>query len=163
MGKTAVARGLQDGLPDPWLFYEVDRCQPRTSPKEPPGFDIDDAERRMSRAILRAAHAYVAEGFDGIIELDLADEHRQRCLAEVFVNVAVFRVVLTCSPEVQRQRLASRVGPVPAEWARKHLMSTDWGSVPADLVVVTDGQTVQETTAEIVDRLRSRSWSGKLA
>lgn len=158
VGKTAVALRLQEEFDDPWIFYEVDRCQPRTSTKEPPGFDLQDAERRMSRALLAAAHAYVSAGFDAIIEIDLADDYRQRCLVEIFAGTPVMRVVLTCTPHAHEQRLRARGGPVPDKWARMHLMSRDWRSVPADFVVVTDGQTVQETTAEVLDRLRSRSW-----
>jgi chloramphenicol 3-O-phosphotransferase len=157
VGKSAVARRLQYELPDPWLFYEVDQCQPRTSPKQPAGFDPADAERRFAKAMFVAAHAYVAEGFDAIIEMDIAGDWRQGCLREVFTLVRTFRIVLTCDSETLEQRLASRGGPVPVDWARRHWAGTDWRRVPADLIVATDGQTVEQTVERILGRLRLRS------
>ncbi len=60
-GKTTVAKRLQRLLREPWLFFEVDRTQPRLPP-----FDevVTVAnERRMVAANLRAARAYVDAGF----------------------------------------------------------------------------------------------------
>jgi hypothetical protein len=82
VGKTTVASAAQRLLPEPWLLYEGDRCQPHVPPK--PEFVTLDNDRRMRKANLQATRAYLDAGFRVIIETGLTDDWGLAAYQEVF-------------------------------------------------------------------------------
>lgn len=144
-GKTTVAKRLQRLLREPWLFFEVDRTQPRLPP-----FDelVTIAnEQRMVAANLRAARAYVDAGFNLLIEVDITDEWRQQMVAEVFVGVEHGTVALTAELTTIEMRAQERA-TVDVAWALGHAQRRDWAAY-ADLVERTDDRTPDDVASSL--------------
>ena len=106
VGKTTVAKAAQRLLFDPWLLYEVDKCQPHLPPK--PDLVTVDADRRLRKANLVAARSYVDEGFRVLVEMALSDEWGRLAFDEVFRGVVVTGIVLTAQRGVVLERSAAR-------------------------------------------------------
>jgi chloramphenicol 3-O-phosphotransferase len=106
VGKTTVAITAQRLLPDPWLLYEVDGCQPHVPPKAE--FVTLDNDRRLRQANLQAARAYVDAGFNVIIEMGLTDDWGLAAYQEVFEGVPSLLVVLTAERDMLLDRAARR-------------------------------------------------------
>lgn len=146
-GKTTVANNLQAILPGTWLFYEVDRCQPTVSALA--GMATAANDLAMTRANLRAARAYLDEGFSLIIEMDVSGERRP-LVDEIFADVTIRVVVLVCTAETVVGRLHPKgPGDTDLQWALRQRQSYDWESLPADLVVHTDHRASREVAVEI--------------
>ena len=106
VGKTTVGGQVLRLLPDHWVFFEVDRCQPTISPN--PRFATIENERRMTRANLEAARCYVTAGFPTLVEMDVVDERRRRVREEVFRGIPALVIVLTARHDVAMQRIRER-------------------------------------------------------
>ncbi len=106
VGKTTVAKAAQRLLFDPWLLYEVDKCQPHLPPK--PDLVTVDTDRRLRKANFIAARSYVDAGFRVLVEMALSDEWDRRAFDEVFREVVVTCVVLTAQRGVVLERSAAR-------------------------------------------------------
>lgn len=106
VGKTTVAILLQRILADPWLFYEVDRAQPRVPQRA--DFITTDNDRRIRRANLLATRAYLDSGFSTIIEQFLTDRTDWETLDETMSGIDTTVFLLTCTAATLERNLANR-------------------------------------------------------
>ena len=148
VGKTAVALHLQHTLEEPWLFYEVDRAQPRL-PKDRPDFATIENERRMRRAVLGAARAYLDAGFSLIIEVGLFGETDRGSVDESLAGIDTTVVVLSCSRSTLEHRLNERTSRVDKAWARKFYERFAGVAIESSIVVPTDDRSVSEVSAAV--------------
>lgn len=144
-GKTTVAKRLQVLLREPWLFFEVDRTQPWMPPFEE--LVTVENDRRMVAANLRAARAYVDAGFNLLIEADMAEEWRQRMVADVFAGVEHRTVALTADLTTIEMRARERA-TVKVAWALEHAQHRDWAA-HADRVERTDDRTADDVASSL--------------
>lgn len=136
VGKTTVALQLQRTLTNPWLFYEVDRAQPR--PPNRPDFMTVDNDRRLRRANLLAARGYLDSGFSTIIEIGLTDEGDRKALDEAMSGIDTTVITLSCDAATLERHLAERDGTADA-WAREHHAQLS-GALPGAVEITTDGR-----------------------
>lgn len=116
VGKMTVARQLQDSLADAWLFYEVDRAQPRVPHRSE--FATAHNDRRIRQVNLLAARTYLDAGFSLIIEIGLFDEDDRQCVGHALRGVDVTTVVLSCRPQTLDLHLEQRGDHDGGSWAR---------------------------------------------
>lgn len=117
-GKTALARRLQETLPDPWLFWEADVMQP-TFPRLLE-FAGRVTEEQMLNANLRSVKAYVDASFNVIAELWLWYPQALAAASVVFQGIDVAVVRLDCALGELERRESARgttfVGTAKADW-----------------------------------------------
>lgn len=152
-GKTTVGRLLQEILTEPWLFFEVDRCQPRVPPKASIVTVANDAA--MRRANLAAARGYVDVGFRIIIEMTLSDERAHRERALIFSDVVSGVVALACTRSTVEERTIAR-GDRDVTWALRHFDRAVWESNAIDLTVQTDDRSPSQVASEIASWIEGR-------
>lgn len=105
-GKTTIARAAQRLLSDDWLFFEAEKCQPQSPPR--PAAATMENERRMVRASLRAAYAYVETGFPMLIEMDVTDAWRRQVREQIFAGIPTILVIVTARRNVALERVLAR-------------------------------------------------------
>lgn len=131
-------------LPGLWMFWQADRHQPEPPQSAPATIETDLA---MTRANLGAMRAYAEAGFSVIGEIDAVGD-RLRLVQEVLGDLKPFLVVLEASPTTLEGRPRPGTDPAFVSWHARHV---DWGSIPADLHISTDGVGVERTA----DRVRT--------
>lgn len=147
VGKTTVCRILQSILPEPFLFFEVDRCQPGLPPAHVhPTFATTENDRALRDANLLAARAYVDRGYNMLIEGDFSAPGDTEVLRVRFSQAPL--AVLTCSEDTSRARSAARGDADGGAWALTHLRSRPWNDVAAT-IVSTDGRTPTEVAVDV--------------
>ena len=153
-GKTTIARLAQALLSDQWLFLEVDKCHPHL-PAQPALATLED-DRRMARASLGAAYAYVREGFELLVEMNVADPWRRAASEEIFRDVRTTYVVLTARREVTLERVQRR-GTDP-RWLGWFQADHEWyegREFPNTVMIDTSDLPPEEVAAEIVRLVES--------
>lgn len=147
VGKTTVCRILQSILPEPFLFFEVDRCQPGLPPADVhQTFATMENDRALRDANLLAARAYVDRGFNMLIEGDFSPPGDTEVLRLRFPEAAL--AVLTCSEDPSRARIAARGDADGGAWALTHLRSRHWHDLAAT-IVTTDGRTPTDVAVDV--------------
>ncbi len=148
-GKTTIGKRVQQLLAENWLFFEVDKCAPHVAPTS--GFATAKDEQRMVRATLRAAYAYVAEGFPTLIEMDLSSPWRRSACKDTFRSVPILFIVLTARREVAMSRVAGR-GTTPEwlHWFERNYDSVNWDELPGTVRIDTSDTTLEEVTGQVV-------------
>lgn len=148
-GKTTIARLAQALLSDEWLFLEADKCHP-SLPAESTLATLEN-DRRMARAALSAAYAYVREGFRMLVEMDVADPWRRAAAEEIFSDVRTTFIVLTVRREVATERLQLRgTGPRWFGWFQANHEWFEGHEFPNTVMIDTSDLAPEELAAEIV-------------
>jgi predicted kinase len=153
VGKTAVGLRLQQILPEPWLFHEVDRAQP--SAPDRAEFQTVENDRRLRHAALSAARAYLDAGFSLIIEIGLFDESDSRSLADALAGIDTTVVVLSCSRSTLEQHLEQRASRVDKHWAREFHRRIGAGVIESGIVETTDNRSVTEVALSVAGHARA--------
>lgn len=137
VGKTTVLQAAQRLLPPEWVFFEVDKCQARPHPHHPSG--AVETDRRMIRAAMRGARAYVDEGFSCLVEMAVADPWRRSAAEELFADVPTLFLVLFARREVAMARVRSRgTDPQFVTWFERYYDETDWRALPGTIIDTSD-------------------------
>lgn len=157
-GKTTLGLALIDRLGD-WLFWEVDRAQPRiptSAVLEPDQVArlSDDArsavlaaEWRMVEGNVGALSSYVRAGANVVAEIFLWDEQRLAIASRVLSGLAPLVVELRCPVSVLEEREARRRSTYLG--VAREQAEAAW-VVPAGLVV-----DATRSTQELVDLVAS--------
>jgi predicted kinase len=149
VGKTTVSRALIRRLTEPWLFFEVDKCQP-TLPDRPEVATIE-IDRAMVAANIGAVRSYVDSGFRVLAEMDVADDFSRTTVRQLLGKRAR-TIVLTCSTETAVNRASTRSAGVSMDFVRRHTLSRSWNDVEVDRIEPTDGRDLEEVVEAV------RSW-----
>lgn len=153
-GKTTIGKATQALLGGDWLFFEGDRCHPCLPTN--PAFATVENDRRVVRAMLAAAHAYVTEGFPILVELDVADEWRRSACEERFSDVPTLFVVLTAPREVAMDRVKSRgTDSRWRDWFETYYDQRPWSTLPNTFVLDTSRVTPEQAARELALRISS--------
>jgi chloramphenicol 3-O-phosphotransferase len=152
VGKTAVGLRLQQILPEPWLFHEVDRAQP--SAPDRAQFHTVENDRRLRHATLCATRAYLDAGFSLIIEIGLFDETDSRSLADALAGIDTIVVVLSCSRSTLEQHLDERTSAVDKDWAREFHRRLGAAVIESGIVETTDDRSVTEVAMAVAGHAR---------
>jgi chloramphenicol 3-O-phosphotransferase len=153
VGKTAVGLRLQQILPEPWLFHEIDRAQP--SALDRAEFRSVENDRRLQHAALSATRAYLDAGFSLIIEIGLFDETDSRSLADALAGIDATVVVLSCSRSTLEQHLGERTSPVDKDWAREFHRRLGAAVIESGILETTDNRSVTEVALAVAGHARS--------
>jgi hypothetical protein len=113
VGKTTVSQRLVRRLADPWLFFEVDRCQPPLPDR--PGLATIENDRAMVAANVGAVRSYVDAGFRVLAEMDVADDFGQATVRQLLGGRAR-SIVLTSSARAEARRQWDKVDVDRIEW-----------------------------------------------
>lgn len=153
VGKTTVGRQLQEMLPDDWLYFEGDRCQPMVPAR--PAFATAESERRLSRATLEAARAYVTAGFPTLVEIDVVGGERPDICADVFRGVPTVLIVLTARRDVAMRRVLGR--GTDEQWLQTYESTYDsvaWANAPTAAIIDTTERAAADVAAEVAGVIR---------
>lgn len=138
-GKTSLGHALVDLLPDPFLFYETDRCGLR-GPAGRPELVSLERERKVTKGAALAIRGYLDAGLDLIVELGLWHPAARGMAATVFAPYDAWLVGLRWDAAELERREAARVDGRFSGTARAQATpAADW-ALPYDLVVDTVGQ-----------------------
>ena len=154
-GKSALARGLQDLLPGPWLILgdETNVCFPRQRSE----FMTLRWDRAVRRGNVKALAGYLDEGLNVLTEWFLWEPWARRITAEALMGRTVRIVKLWCSLDVAQRRLVERgqrlhMNAARVEeglrWARWQYENEPW-NVPYDLLLETDESSPEELADEV--------------
>lgn len=152
VGKTAVGLRLQQILPEPWLFHEIDRAQPSAPVRAE--FQTVENDRRLRLAALSATRAYLDAGFSLIIEIGLFDETDSRSLADALTGIDTTVVVLSCSRSTLEQHLDERTSPVDKDWAREFHRRLGTAVIESGIIETTDNRSVTEVALAVAGHAR---------
>lgn len=151
VGKTAVGVRLQQILAEPWLFYEVDRAQPR--PPNRAEFRTIENDRRMRLAVLRAACVYLEAGFSLIIEIGLFEETDRRSVDEAMRGIDTTVVALSCNRSTLEQHLDERASTVDKDWARESHRRYGEAAPITGIIEATDDRSVTDAAMAVAAHL----------
>ena len=150
-GKSALARAIQLGLPEPWLVLDADTALSRY-PFDHPSFQPED-NRRWARAYLVMVRSLIDGGYGVIAEQILwTDGHVEDC-REVLGNLPLLFVRVCADLEVAEAREASR--PDRAEGTARHQYENVCLDLAYDLTVDTSRSSPEEAALPVVGRLTS--------
>jgi broad-specificity NMP kinase len=156
VGKSTTARALQRLLPG-WRSFEVDRAQPTGDPLRVTGSESDtrlsellEIDQALRRANMKAARAYVDEGFRLLVEMDLSGEWAKRTWSEVFAGILAPVILLTADPSTLRRRVRAR-----EDRSDSPLSHDDWPQSDYALCVATDRHDPDSLARAILRQLRT--------
>ena len=150
-GKSALARAIQLGLPEPWLVLDADTAL-RQYPYDHPRFQSDD-NRYWGRAYLVMVRALIEQGFGVIAEQILwTDGHVLDC-RELLGDLPILFVGVSADLEVAEAREAARPDRGPGT-ARYQYENVCW-DLHYDLTVDTSRSSPDEAAVPVVGRLTS--------
>lgn len=153
VGKTTAVLAAQRLLSPGWLIFEADKCYPHLP--EDPAFATLANDRRLARAALASAHAYVAEGFPTFVEMDVTDPWRRSTCEEVFADVPLMFVVLWASRDVAMARVRDRgTDPRFFEWFETQYDAVGWKSLDSHLIDTTDSAP-DEVAGRLIELIKS--------
>lgn len=116
-------------------------------------------DRRLVRATLAAAHAYVSEGFPILVELDVADEWRRAACEERFSDVPTLFVALTASRQVAMKRVRTRGTDTRwLKWFETNYDRLSSGELPNTVTLDTTSVSPEDGAQQLVLRIRATTW-----
>jgi chloramphenicol 3-O phosphotransferase len=151
-GKTSLGRALVELLPDPFLFFETDRCGLR-GPTDRPDLVTVERERAVTRGAAFAVRGYLDAGLDLVVELGLWYPRARDMAAAVFAPYDAWLVGLHWDlHELERREQARDDGRFPGTARAQAAPPEDW-ALPYDLVVDAMANAPESAAQEVVDWL----------
>jgi len=151
-GKSSLGRALVELLPDPFMFFETDRCGLR-GPSGRPVLETLEREELLTRGAAFAIRGYLEAGVDLVVEVGLWHPRTRNLAAAVFEPFNAWLVGLRWDlAELERRERQRDDGIFPGT-ARSQATLRDAWSLAYDLVVDAVGMSPAESAQEIVDWL----------
>ena len=151
-GKTSLGRALVELLPEPFLFFETDRCGLR-GPTGRPELVTVERERTVTRGAAFAVRGYLDAGLDLVVELGLWHPGARDMAAVVFAPYDAWLVGLRWDlDELERREQARDDGRFHGTARAQATPPEDW-ALPYDLVVDTIVKSPESAAREVVDWL----------
>lgn len=151
-GKTSLGTALIDVLPDPFMFFETDRCGLR-GPGGRPELVATAREEVVTRGVAYAVRGYLDAGLDLVVEVGLWHPSARAMAATVFAPYEAWLVGLAWElPELERRETQRRDGRFQGT-ARSQATPADAWVLPYDVVVDVVGKTPPVAAGEVVDWL----------
>lgn len=150
-GKSSLGKALVELLPDPFMFFETDRCGLRGPAR--PELETLEREEVLNRGAAFAIRGYLEAGVDLVVEVGLWHPRARHMAAAVFEPFDAWFVGLRWDlAELERRERQRDDGIFPGT-ARSHATRRDAWSLPYDLVVDAVGKSPAGAAQEIVDWL----------
>lgn len=148
-GKTSLGHALIERLPEPFLFYETDRCGLR-GPTDRPELVTLERERKVTRGAALAIKGYLDAGLDLVVELGLWHPGARDMAATVFAPYHAWLVGLRWDEDELARRERTRAdGRFPGTACAQATPAGDW-DLPYDLIVDTLGQPPGAAARDVV-------------
>jgi len=154
-GKTSLGRVLIV-LPDPFMFFETDRCGGLRGPSGRPELVTTAREEVVTRGVAYAVRGYLDAGLDLVVEVGLWHPSARAMAAAVFAPYEAWLVGLGWDlAELERRETQRSDGRFQGT-ARSQATPADAWALPYDLVVDVVGNTPPVAAGEVVDWLATR-------
>lgn len=151
-GKSSVGMALVELLPDPFMFFETDRCGLR-GPSGRPELETLEREELVTRGAAFAIRGYLEAGVDLVAEVGLWNSRARHMAAAVFEPFDAWLVGLRWDlAELERRERQRDDGILPGTAHSQATLPDAW-SLPYDLVVDAVGKPPAAAAQEIVDWL----------
>ena len=151
-GKSSLGRALVELLPDPFMFFETDRCGPR-GPSGRPELETLEREQLVNRGAAFAIRGYLQAGVDLVVEIGLWHPRARHMAAAVFEPFDAWLVGLRWDlAELERRERQRDDGIFPGTARSQATLREAW-SLPYDLVVDAIGRSPAAAAQETVDWL----------
>lgn len=151
-GKSSLGRALVELLPDPFMFFETDRCGLR-GPSGRPELETLEREELVTRGAAFAVRGYLEAGVDLIVEVGLWHPRSRHMAAAVFEPFDAWLVGLRWDlAELERRERQRDDGIFPGTAHSQATLRDAW-SLPYDLVVDAVGKSPAAAAEEIVEWL----------
>ncbi|MFN2503235.1 MAG: hypothetical protein ABR540_03195 [Acidimicrobiales bacterium] len=151
-GKSSLGKALVELIPDPFMFFETDRCGLR-GPSGRPQLETLEREELVTRGAAFAIRGYLQAGVDLIVEVGLWYPRTRHMAAVAFEPFDAWLVGLQWDlTELERRERQRDDGIFPGT-ARSQATLRDAWSLPYDLVVDAVGMSPAAAAQEIVDWL----------
>lgn len=151
-GKSSLGMALVELLPDPFLFFETDRCGLR-GPRGRPELETLEREEVVARGAAYAIRGYLEAGVDLVVEVGLWGPRSRRMAAAVFEPFDAWLVGLRWDlAELERRERGRDDGIFPGT-ARTQATPREAWMLPYDLEVDAVGHPPATAAQEVVDWL----------
>lgn len=157
-GKTSLDKVLIDVLPDPFMFFEIDRCGLTETGGRPELVTVA-REEVVTRGVAYAIRGYLDAGLDLVVEAGLWHPSARAMAASVFAPYEAWLVGLHLElAELERREGRRSDGRFPGTARAQTTPAGAW-ALPYDLVVDVVGSTPPVAAGEVVDWLGHRTGS----
>ena len=149
-GKSSLGMALVELLPDPFMFFETDRCGLR-GPRGRPELETMEREEVVTRGAAYAIRGYLEAGVDLVVEVGLWGPRPRRMAAAVFEPFEAWLVGLRWDLAELERRERQRDDGIFAGTARTQATPTQAWILPYDLEVDAVGNPPAAAAQEVVD------------
>lgn len=154
-GKTDLAQELQRILPEPWVHWHADRCQPSFPDRQE--FLTSENDRKMVEANLRAIRSYSEAGFKVLAEIFIWDPESLLMMKDLLKSTRYEIVKLECPLETLEDREVARGSTYIGTARRQAELRLDFD---ADLTLDSSQIPAAELATRIAGWLQSRGSEG---
>ena len=148
-GKSSIGRALVETLPDPFMFFETDRCGPR-GPSGRTELVTLEREEVVTCGAAFAIRGYLEAGLDLVVEIGFWHPGARRMAAAVFEPFDAWLVGLQWELAELERREHQRDDDIFPGTARSQATLPDAWSLPYDFVVDAVRNTPAAAAHEIV-------------
>ena len=151
-GKSSLGLALVELLPDPFMFFETDRCGLR-GPRGRPELETQEREEVVTRGAAFAIRGYLEAGVDLVVEVGLWHPRARRMAAAVFEPFDAWLVGLWWDLAELESRERQREDGIFPGTARTQATPSQAWILPYDLEVDAIGNPPAAVAQEVVDWL----------
>ena len=151
-GKSSIGRALVELHPDPFMFFEADRCGLRGASGRPELVTLE-REEVVTRGAAFAIRGYLEAGVDLVVEVGLWHPRARQMAAAVFKPFDAWLVGLRWDLAELERRERARNDGIFAGTARSQATLRDGWSLPYDFEVDAVGNSPAAAAQEISDWL----------